>query len=102
MGVAVSSNVWAANVPRATIKSGFMAAIWRARKGKQVFIEGRLQTRSWDDRDGNKRYTTEIVATNMTMLGRTGETSSDDYAPPIQEGDFGGPSSPPREDDIPF
>ena len=72
------------------------------KKGKQVYIEGRLQTRSWDDRDGNKRYTTEVVATNMTMLGRTGETSSEDYAPPIQESDFGGPSSPPREDDIPF
>ena len=39
------------------------------RKGKLVYIEGRLQTRSWDDKDGNKKYTTEIVAQNMTMLG---------------------------------
>ena len=46
-------------------------------KGKQVYIEGRLQTRSWDDNDGNKRYTTEIVASNMTMLGRVGEGSSE-------------------------
>ena len=38
-------------------------------KGKQVYIEGKLQTRSWDDRDGNKRYTTEVVAQNMVMLG---------------------------------
>jgi len=72
------------------------------KKGKQVYIEGRLQTRSWDDRDGNKRYTTEIVANNMTMLGRTGEISSDTYAPPIQEDDFKGPASSSKEDDIPF
>jgi single-strand DNA-binding protein len=37
-------------------------------KGKQVYIEGRLQTRSWEDRDGNKRYSTEIVAQTMQML----------------------------------
>ena len=40
------------------------------KKGSPVYIEGRLQTRSWDDRDGNKRYTTEIVGTQMQMLGR--------------------------------
>lgn len=39
------------------------------KKGSPVFIEGRLQTRSWDDQSGNKRYTTEIVADNMVMLG---------------------------------
>ena len=41
-------------------------------KGKQVYIEGRLQTRDWDDKDGNKRSTTEIIANNMTMLGQAG------------------------------
>ena len=41
-------------------------------KGKQVYIEGRLQTREWEDNDGNKKQTTEIVANNMTMLGQTG------------------------------
>ena len=39
-------------------------------KGKQVYIEGRLQTRDWQDKDGNDRQTTEIVANNMTMLGQ--------------------------------
>jgi single-strand DNA-binding protein len=39
-------------------------------KGKLVFIEGRIQTREWDDRDGNKRRTTEIVASDMKMLER--------------------------------
>jgi single-strand DNA-binding protein len=41
-------------------------------KGKQVYIEGRLQTRNWDDKDGNKRQTTEIVANIMQMLGGPG------------------------------
>jgi single-strand DNA-binding protein len=42
-------------------------------KGKQVYIEGKIQTRSYDDRDGNKRYITEIVADQMQMLGRVGD-----------------------------
>ena len=42
-------------------------------KGKQVYIEGRIQTRQWEDRDGNKRYTTEIVANQMQMLGSKGD-----------------------------
>ena len=37
-------------------------------KGRQIYIEGYLQTREWDDKDGNKRYTTEIVASQMQML----------------------------------
>ena len=37
------------------------------KKGNSVYIEGKLRTRSWDDKEGNKRYTTEIVADNMTM-----------------------------------
>lgn len=44
------------------------------RKGRLVFIEGRIQTREWDDRDGNKRKTTEIVASNMQMLGGRGDS----------------------------
>jgi single-strand DNA-binding protein len=38
-------------------------------KGKQLYIEGRLQTRSWDDKDGQKRYMTEVVATDIILLG---------------------------------
>ena len=38
-------------------------------KGKQIYIEGRIQTRDWEDKDGVKRYTTEIVASQMIMLG---------------------------------
>lgn len=44
-------------------------------KGKQVYIEGKIQTRSWDDKDGNKKYMTEIVANSMQMLGSRGESA---------------------------
>jgi single-strand DNA-binding protein len=71
-------------------------------KGKQVYIEGRIQTRDWEDKDGVKRYTTEIVASQMLMLGsrdageplRTeGSTFKDFQDSPIQA---------PEDDDIPF
>jgi single-strand DNA-binding protein len=46
------------------------------RKGSQVYVEGRIQTRDWEDKEGNKRQTTEIVALTMQMLGRRGEAGS--------------------------
>ncbi len=42
-------------------------------KGRQVYIEGRLQTREWEDKQGQRRWTTEIVGNNMVMLGGRGE-----------------------------
>ena len=42
-------------------------------KGRQVYIEGKMQTRQWDDRDGNKKYTTEVVANTVQFLGGRGE-----------------------------
>ncbi len=48
------------------------------KKGAQVYIEGRLQTRKWQDRDGNDRYTTEIVANEMQMLGGRSSGRSED------------------------
>lgn len=55
-------------------------------KGRQAYVEGRLQTREWNDKEGNKRYTTEIVAQSVQFLGGSGErtTSSSagsDFAP---------------------
>ncbi|MBN1663378.1 MAG: single-stranded DNA-binding protein [Deltaproteobacteria bacterium] len=47
-------------------------------KGKLVYIEGRIQTRAWDDKDGVKRYTTEIVANDMKMLDSKGQTKGMD------------------------
>ena len=58
-------------------------------KGSKVYIEGRIQTRKWEDRDGNARYTTEIVAKEMKMLDAKGAASGvTDYShqePPMPE-----------------
>lgn len=69
------------------------------KKGTQVYLEGRIQTRSWEDKEGVKRYTTEIVAQTMQMLSpstKAGTASSTDEKFPSEE-----PISIP-EDDIPF
>ncbi len=50
------------------------------RKGSQVYIEGRLRTRKWQDKNGNDRYTTEIVANDMQMLGGRGSGMGGGYA----------------------
>jgi len=47
------------------------------KKGNPLYIEGKIRSRSYDDKDGNKRYITEIVADNMQMLGRKSDDSSD-------------------------
>ena len=84
------------------------------RKGKLVYIEGRIQTREWDDRDGNKRRTTEIVASNMQMLGSKSDEeggSNHSYNAGQSAGSGAGKQSvnegPPSDvdltdDDIPF
>jgi single-strand DNA-binding protein len=84
-------------------------------KGKQIYVEGRLQTRKWEDRDGNERYTTEVVGDRMQMLGRAdegggykGRSGSDQGRGGSRknQGGRGGPgvSEPPigPDDDIPF
>lgn len=53
-------------------------------KGKQIYLEGKIQTRSYDDRDGNKRYITEIVMDEMQMLGTKNDSSDSSYAPEAQ------------------
>jgi len=53
-------------------------------KGSKVYIEGRLQTRPWDDKDGYKRYSTEIVAREMKMLDSKGTSQSRDNEKPGQ------------------
>ncbi|MBN2317834.1 MAG: single-stranded DNA-binding protein [Acidobacteria bacterium] len=52
-------------------------------KGRQVYIEGRIQTREWNDREGNKRRTTEVVATQMVLLGSRTQ-STDTGAQPME------------------
>ena len=74
-------------------------------KGRSAYVEGRLQTREWEDRDGKKRYTTEVVAQNVTFLGGRGEGGSQGGPPPgpPSEPSSGPPSGPSGDgDDIPF
>jgi single-strand DNA-binding protein len=84
-------------------------------KGKQIYVEGRLQTRQWDDKDGNKRYTTEIRSDRVVLLsggggggGRGGAMpsrgggSEDSMGGGQQPGGHDGPDQPLTDDDIPF
>lgn len=57
------------------------------KKGSKIYLEGRIQTRSWDDQNNIKRYRTEIIADNMIMLDKSGKTSSD-YSQPAPAADY--------------
>jgi len=70
-------------------------------KGKLIFIEGRIQTKSWEDKDGNKRTTTEIIANNMQMLDSKGMTKSQDTTEDNQFQQYSGVDQIPEED-VPF
>jgi len=84
------------------------------KKGSQVYVEGRLQTRKWQDKDGQDRYTTEIVADRMQMLGSRGGGGGGSFEvqdrPASSGGGAGGGAKPAKksgdfedfEDDIPF
>ncbi|HEY4058202.1 MAG TPA: single-stranded DNA-binding protein [Kofleriaceae bacterium] len=74
---------------RAEVCSKYLA------KGRQVFVEGRIQTRSYDDKEGIKRYMTEIIAADVQFLGGGkgeggGKSEKQDGAPPPSDADFGG------------
>jgi len=73
------------------------------KKGSKVYVEGKLQTRSWDDKDGNKRYTTEIVVNEFVFLdsrgaGQSAQPPAPDAPAASQESDSGGGS----DEDLPF
>ncbi len=70
------------------------------KKGRPVFVEGSLQTREWTDREGNKRYTTEVRAQRLQLLGRPDDRGAAASAAPVEES--GEPSGGFAEDDIPF
>ena len=76
------------------------------RKGSQVYIEGKLRTRKWQDREGNDRWSTEVVANEMQMLGgRPGSNApAQAPAPAAAQGGADAPQPPPGDldDDIPF
>jgi len=73
------------------------------RKGSQVYIEGRIRTRKWEDNQGNDRYSTEIIANEMQMLGgRPGSQSSASAPAPAAAASGGGSVAEDFDDDIPF
>jgi single-strand DNA-binding protein len=91
-------------------KTGELCAQYLS-KGRTVYIEGRIQTRDWEDKDGIKRYTTEIVANTVQFLGGP---RSEGSGGPRSEGSggmgggsqaadgMGGPGAPPSDGEVPF
>lgn len=75
----------------------------RVKKGMQIFVEGKLTTRSWDDKEGNKRYTTEVVANSLRLLGKREENGNLTTSPTPESKSADAPiiqDSP--DDDLPF
>lgn len=68
------------------------------KKGQLAYIEGKLQTRNWEDKDGVKRYTTEVVCDMFTMLGRKMDSAENQERPKPNESE----DSPLEDDDLPF
>jgi single-strand DNA-binding protein len=115
--LATSENYTAKNGEKVTTTEWHNIVAWRGlakvveqyvKKGDRLYLEGRIRTRAWDDKEGNKRYTTEIYMDNMEMLGgpRSQNGGSDNqHASPrnetgnsVNEPDF----TPNEEDDLPF
>lgn len=71
-------------------------------KGRQVYVEGRLQTRSWEDQQGQKKYTTEIVATTVQFLGANDRSQSQGMGGGMGSQDFGPEPSFDSSEEIPF
>jgi single-strand DNA-binding protein len=73
------------------------------KKGYQIYLEGKIKTRSWDDKEGNKRYTTEIVGDAMTMLGRpSGQGAPEENNTHHDVADIAPIENLGQEDDLPF
>jgi single-strand DNA-binding protein len=70
------------------------------KKGKSIYVEGRLETRKWQDKSGQDRYTTEIIATDMKLLGSKPEGQQSNSAGQQQQQGGGGFED--MQDDIPF
>jgi single-strand DNA-binding protein len=72
------------------------------RKGSQIYVEGKLQTRKWQDKNGNDRYTTEIIATEMQMLGSRGGSADFAGSPAERAAPAPAEAMDDFDDDIPF
>ena len=77
-------------------------------QGKQIYLEGKIRTRSWQDREGNKRYTTEIEARNIILLGKKEEGLEEEQYPESLSTDFPEEEQPEpkkegeEDDEVPF
>ncbi|TKG88903.1 single-stranded DNA-binding protein [Puteibacter caeruleilacunae] len=117
--LATSESYTAKSGERVTTTEWHNIVLWRGlaevaekyvTKGKQLYIEGRIRTRSYDDKDGNKRYITEIFADNMQMLGRKDDANgfapeqsqSQTQSSTISSSQTETTSAPEPEDDLPF
>ncbi|WP_163707932.1 single-stranded DNA-binding protein [Mangrovibacterium lignilyticum] len=113
--LATSESYTAKNGEKVTTTEWHNIVVWRGlakvveqyvNKGDKLYIEGRIRTRSWDDKEGNKRYTTEIYADILEMLTPRGQSSGghqasepqNQKAESVNEPDF----SSSDEDDLPF
>lgn len=116
--LATSESYTAKNGDRVTTTEWHNIVLWRGladvaekyvTKGRQLYIEGRIRSRSYDDKDGNKRYITEIYGDVMQMLGSkdsnqgpdsgTSSPSSQESTPEVKEPDI---DTPEGDDDLPF
>jgi single-strand DNA-binding protein len=116
--LATSETYVAKNGEKVTTTEWHNIVVWRGlaevaekyvTKGKQIFIEGRIRTRNYDDKDGNKRYITEIYADSMQLLGRKEDSPSGQQNSYQSQGYSKTEVSsepeamqPPIEDDLPF
>jgi len=71
-------------------------------KGRQIYVEGKLQTRTWDDKNGNKRYTTEVRADRIQLLGSKASGGSSRHTAPVESEMPSAEPEPLTEDEIPF
>jgi single-strand DNA-binding protein len=116
--MATSETYTAKNGERVTTTEWHNIVLWRnlaelaekyIRKGKQIYVEGRIRTRSYDDKDGQKRYITEIFGDVVRLLGtrdtQQGEGSTENHytreTPSVNQVESPGPDDQP-DDDLPF
>ncbi len=82
-------------------KTAEIAEKW-LKKGNQIYLEGRIRTRQWEDKDGNKRYTTEIVGDNFMMMGGGKPVDPVNPEHSHQNDESYKPDLTQQEDDLPF
>jgi single-strand DNA-binding protein len=111
--LATSENYKNKNGEKVTATEWHNIVLWRGlaevaekflKKGHQVYIEGKLKTRTWDDKDGNKRYITEIVGDVLQLLGKKDSSIGDSEQQKLNEKfeEISNSNAPSAGDDLPF